>query len=84
MRAEWMHRAICRDEDPELFFPAGTDGPALLQAAAAKAVCARCPIRAECLEFALEHLPYGVAGGLDEDERRAFKRHAAPTRARTA
>nr|BFE68086.1 hypothetical protein GCM10020092_013870 [Actinoplanes digitatis] len=36
---DWRHHAICRDEDPELFFPIGTSGPALLQVEQAKAVC---------------------------------------------
>jgi len=36
---DWRHRALCRDEDPELFFPIGNTGPALLQIEEAKAVC---------------------------------------------
>ena len=41
---DWRHRAVCRDEDPELFFPIGTSGPALLQVEQAKAVCRRCSV----------------------------------------
>jgi hypothetical protein len=51
--ADWRHRSACRTEDPELFFPVGTDGPALLQIAEAKTVCRRCPVVTECLTWAL-------------------------------
>ena len=40
---DWRGHAACRDEYPELFFPVGTSGPALLQIAEAKTVCRRCP-----------------------------------------
>ena len=81
---DWRHRAICRDEDPELFFPVGTSGPALLQIAEAKSVCRRCPVVSECLTWALESgQDAGVWGGMSEDERRALKRRNARTRART-
>lgn len=36
---DWRHNAVCREEDPELFFPIGNTGPALLQIEEAKAVC---------------------------------------------
>ncbi len=73
-RGDWRNRSRCRDEDPELFFPVGNTGPALLQTAAAKAVCRRCPVRDRCLEWALTALPHGVAGGLSEQERDAVRR----------
>ena len=78
---DWRHKAECRNEDPELFFPIGTSGPALLQIAEAKAVCHRCPVSAECLRWALDSgQDYGVWGGLTEDERRALKRRNAQAR----
>jgi WhiB family redox-sensing transcriptional regulator len=80
---DWRHHAACRDEDPELFFPIGNTGPALLQIEEAKSVCRRCPVREECLQFALETgQDAGVWGGLSEDERRALKRRNARARAR--
>ncbi|PXY25939.1 transcription factor WhiB [Prauserella sp. PE36] len=72
---EWSERAACRDEDPELFFPVSDMGPGAQQTAQAKAICARCPVRAECLRYALESgLDYGIFGGTTERERRALVR----------
>jgi WhiB family redox-sensing transcriptional regulator len=72
---DWRHKAECRTEDPELFFPVGTSGPALAQIVEAKAVCRRCPVRRECLAWALASgQDAGIWGGLTEDERRALKR----------
>ena len=74
-RMDWRHRAVCRDEDPELFFPIGTSGPALLQIEQAKAVCRRCSVSEECLRWALATgQDAGVWGGMSEEERRALKR----------
>ncbi|ALE78914.1 WhiB family transcriptional regulator [Pseudonocardia alni] len=82
---DWRHDAICRDEDPELFFPVGTSGPALMQIAEAKSVCRRCPVTESCLQWALESgQDAGVWGGMSEDERRALKRRSTRPRARTA
>jgi WhiB family transcriptional regulator, redox-sensing transcriptional regulator len=81
---DWRHKAVCRDEDPELFFPVGNSGPALAQIADAKLVCNRCPVTTECLSWALESgQDAGVWGGMGEDERRALKRRNARTKART-
>jgi WhiB family redox-sensing transcriptional regulator len=75
MNADWRHRAACRDEDPELFFPISDVGPGARQTAQAKAVCARCPVREECLRYALDNgLDYGIFGGLTERERRDLAR----------
>ncbi|MGH8905913.1 MAG: WhiB family transcriptional regulator [Egibacteraceae bacterium] len=71
----WRAKTTCLDEDPELFFPIGITGPAIEQAERAKAVCARCPVAAQCLGWALETgQDAGVWGGLGEDERRIIRR----------
>lgn len=71
---DWRHLAACRDEDPELFFPIGTTGPAVLQIHEAKAVCQRCDVASDCLEWALDSgQEAGVWGGLSEDERRTAR-----------
>lgn len=71
----WRNKAACLDEDPELFFPQGTTGPALDQIERAKAVCQRCPVIDECLDWALEtNQDAGVWGGKSEDQRRTMRR----------
>jgi WhiB family redox-sensing transcriptional regulator len=72
---EWVHRARCKDEDPELFFPIGTTGPAATQIELAKAICFGCDVRLECLEWSLmTGQDSGVWGGMSEEERRALRR----------
>jgi WhiB family transcriptional regulator, redox-sensing transcriptional regulator len=73
---DWRDHAACRAYSPELFFPVGNTGPALLQTEEAKAVCAsRCTVIDECLRWALDREEEsGVWGGLSEGERRAMKR----------
>jgi WhiB family transcriptional regulator, redox-sensing transcriptional regulator len=68
----WDADAACRSAEPEVFFPETTSSRAI---AAAKLVCNGCPVRAKCLEFALEtRLDHGVWGGLTENERRSLRR----------
>ncbi|MFH9016477.1 WhiB family transcriptional regulator [Streptomyces sp. NPDC017943] len=82
VNTDWRTQGACTKEDPELFFPIGTTGPALLQIAEAKAVCRRCPVLQTCAQWALEQgEPHGVWGAMSEDERRRLKRRAARKRA---
>lgn len=68
---KWDDEASCRGIDPEVFFPDSPSDPAL----AAKAICRGCPVRAQCLELALDaRLDHGVWGGLTEVERRSLRR----------
>ena len=71
-RQRWRDRAACRDADTNLFFPPEEGGKA--QARKAKAICAGCPVRAECLESAEE---FGIWGGTAERERHAGRVPAA-------
>ncbi|HEY2193636.1 MAG TPA: WhiB family transcriptional regulator [Actinomycetospora sp.] len=75
MMKTWREQAACRDLDPELFFPASDEDTPKGRGDrdAAKAVCAGCPVRAQCLAFGLDE-PVGVWGGLSESERRAVRR----------
>jgi WhiB family transcriptional regulator, redox-sensing transcriptional regulator len=66
----WMLEARCLDADPEAFFP--EKGGSTREA---KRICAACPVRDECLDYALEHDErFGIWGGLSERERRRAKR----------
>jgi WhiB family redox-sensing transcriptional regulator len=70
---EWSSRAACLSAEPEQFFPVGGAAAADRESAAAKQVCARCDVLAQCREYALAtRQPFGVWGGLDEEERRAI------------
>ena len=69
---EWQYKGACRDLDPEMFFhPDGERGPRRRNREnAAKAVCASCPVIAACRAHALAvQEPYGIWGGLSEDDR---------------
>ncbi|MEV2213967.1 WhiB family transcriptional regulator [Streptomyces sp. NPDC050997] len=77
----WREHAACSHEDPDLFFPIGTTGPALVQEEQAKAVCRGCPVQEQCLQWALDTgQTIGVWGGTSENERRALKRRTAARR----
>jgi len=83
--ADWWPRAACTSADPDLFFPVSGLGPAAAQAERAKAVCAACQVRGDCLRYALRAGPlHGVWGGMTEDERRLLRQREAKARLRAA
>jgi WhiB family transcriptional regulator, redox-sensing transcriptional regulator len=71
----WRLDAACDGMDTLIFFPIGETGPAAPQVKLAKTICASCPVREECLEFAIATIQNdGIWGGTTEDERRLIKR----------
>jgi WhiB family redox-sensing transcriptional regulator len=70
LTTSWMLDARCRELPPAVFFPRDGVGVEV-----ARRFCAECPVRTQCLEFALEqHIDHGVWGGASERERRRIAR----------
>jgi WhiB family transcriptional regulator, redox-sensing transcriptional regulator len=83
--AEWWSLAACQSADPDLFFPISGSGPGRAQVERAKAVCAGCAVRSDCLRYALAAGPLqGVWGGLTEEERRLLRQREAKARMRAS
>jgi WhiB family redox-sensing transcriptional regulator len=69
----WVDQALCAQVDAEMFFPEPCGGVKAVRQA--KRVCGSCPVREQCLEYALAHGErFGVWGGASERERRQMKR----------
>jgi len=73
-RPEWHKRAACRGMDPNVFYPANVH-----QSAAARKVCADCPVRGECREAGRREA-LGVWGGVPDRHRRGEKTALDPRR----
>lgn len=75
---EWHQEAACADPQtpPDLFFPESGSRPSR-----AKSICADCPVRADCLRWALDNYePHGIWGGYTPQERRTLLRRMPRTR----
>jgi WhiB family redox-sensing transcriptional regulator len=84
-RHDWRAQGACLSADPDLFFPISATGSSGSQIAQAKAVCAGCAVRQECMDFALDHGDMqGIWGGATDDERRKLRRSRARSAARGA
>jgi WhiB family redox-sensing transcriptional regulator len=67
---QWMAVGHCRHHPPEVFFPSDGVGVEV-----AKRICADCPVRELCLEYALHNrIDHGVWGGTSERQRRRILR----------
>ncbi|MFI9235820.1 WhiB family transcriptional regulator [Streptomyces sp. NPDC053079] len=67
---DWFPYAACQGSDVDLFFPVGKDADAMQQAGDAKNICRRCPVRLQCLDYALTSgEQYGIWGGVEADQR---------------
>jgi WhiB family redox-sensing transcriptional regulator len=70
MNLSWRLKGACRGLDPAIFYP-----PSDEEAGQAKTICATCPVREACLEYALTNREHdGVWGGATEKERRRMIR----------
>ena len=69
--AGWRYRAACRGTDLQVFFPGRGE-----TAEPARQICAGCPVRQPCLDYALSHgITHGIWGGLTERDRRPLRVH---------
>ena len=77
MDTEWMAAGKCREVHPSTFFPSDGVGVEF-----ARRICAECPVKAMCLEYALTNrIDHGVWGGASERERRRILRQRRLTAA---
>lgn len=77
----WQIKAACRGPHSEVFFPpSGSERKEerLDRERAAKSICSTCPVRTDCLNYAMRiHEPHGIWGGLNEQERKQLSERRA-------
>ena len=80
LETEWMTDGNCAEKPPGLFFPSDGVGVDV-----ARRVCADCPVRERCLEYALTNrIDHGVWGGTSERERRRLLKARSDERSTAA
>ena len=76
---EWRSQALCRGMDTNIFFEDGSEdadkSDAFFKREHAKSICAKCPVSAPCLDFALDNdIRDGIYGGVTYRNRLTIKR----------
>lgn len=73
--SSWHAEAACQGKPQRWWFPNSRDAAGALNKERAKEVCGSCPVREECLQFAITtHQEHGIWGGFDPDERKRQRR----------
>lgn len=70
----WQDHAACKGKPTELFFPISSK----TDCSEAKRICRECPVRVDCVLFAMKHDLYGIWGGMTESERAEWSRRVKP------
>jgi WhiB family redox-sensing transcriptional regulator len=74
MDFSWRKEAICKEQEPYVFYPDMSTSQGQKIARFAIKVCGECPVRVRCLEHGIKHEKYGVWGGMTEGERIRYRR----------
>jgi hypothetical protein len=69
---QWYDKAACNGSDPEAFF-VETRGHNYENTT--QRICASCPVKNDCLKFAIKYRMQGYWGGTTEQQRRSLKRY---------
>jgi WhiB family transcriptional regulator, redox-sensing transcriptional regulator len=85
LTTEWRASGACVNADPDLFFPIGAGQWGARQIRRAQQICAQCPVRRQCLEFAIDvGERHGIWGGATPEERQRARRNQLARRRRAA
>jgi WhiB family redox-sensing transcriptional regulator len=81
----WQAAGACQSADPEIFFPVSGTGASAPQIQQARQVCAGCPVRRECLDWAMRSGEmHGIWGGTTPEDRTRTRRKEAARRRHAA
>lgn len=73
--AKWMKRGACRGNPPDIWHPDDEDRNAQIAYRTARTICDACPVKEDCLEYALaNNIDHGMWGGHTPRERRRIRR----------
>jgi WhiB family redox-sensing transcriptional regulator len=79
MNLHWMRQAACKGQPDTVFFPDQEDDGEQPDYTTARPVCAGCPVRTQCLSYALElNIRHGMFAGLTPTERANLRRQHRP------